>query len=185
MENRDIARILSEISEYLDMKDVPFKPRAYSKAADTVRDLEEDLSQIYKKEGIKGLNAISGVGASIAEKIEELIKTGKLKYYEELKKDTPVKLDELTRVEGLGPKKIKKLHEELGIRNLKDLEKAAKEHKIRDLEDFGPKTEENIKSCFILCAIIRAVNTGTNKNPKAISGPTLSTAIDTVRPISK
>ena len=144
MENREIARILSEIGEYLDMKEVAFKPRAYEKAADAVRELEEDVEQIYKKEGIKGLKDISGVGASIAEKIEELIKTGHLKYYEELRKDTPVKLDELTRVEGLGPKNIKKLHEELGIRNLDDLEKAAKEHKIRGLEDFGEKSEENI-----------------------------------------
>ncbi len=144
MENRDIARILSEISEYLDMQDVPFKPRAYSRAADAVRDLEEDISLIYKKDGANGLKNIPGVGASIAEKIEELLKTGKLKYYEELRKNTPVKLDELTRVEGLGPKKIKKLHEKLGIKNLEDLEKAAKDHKIRGLEDFGEKTEENI-----------------------------------------
>jgi len=144
MENRDVARILAEISEYLDMKDTPFKPRAYSKAADAVRDLEESVQDIYKKEGLKGLKEISGVGESIAEKIEEYIKTGKLKYYEELKKDTPVKLDELTRVEGLGPRKIKKLHEELGIKNLDDLERAAKEHKIQGLEDFGEKTEKNI-----------------------------------------
>ena len=144
MENRDIARILFEISEYLDMEDIPFKPRAYGKAAEVIRELEESVGEIYKKAGIKGLTDIPGVGASIAEKIEEIIRTGKLKYYEELKKDTPVKLDELTRVEGLGPKKIKRLHEKLGIKNLDDLEKAANEHKIRDLEDFGVKTEENI-----------------------------------------
>ena len=144
MENREIARTLSEISEYLLMQEVPFKPQAYGKAADAIRDLEESLAGIYKKDGLKGLEDIPGVGVSIAEKIEELIKTGKLKYYEELKKDTPIKLDERTRVEGLGPKKIKKLYEELGVKNLEDLERAAKDHKIRGLEDFGEKTEENI-----------------------------------------
>jgi len=144
MENREIAKILSEISEYLLMQEVPFKPRAYEKAADVVRDLEEELSGIYEKDGLKGLEDMSGIGASIAEKIEELIKTGHLKYYDELKKKTPVKLDELTRVEGLGPKSIKKLYEELDVKDLKDLERVAKAHKIRDLEDFGAKTEENI-----------------------------------------
>ena len=144
MENREIARILSEIGEYLDMQEVPFKPRAYEKAANAIAELEEGVVEIYKKDGLKGLENIPGVGASIAEKIEELIKTGRLRYYEDLKKDIPVKLDELTRVEGLGPKNIKKLHEKLGVKNLDDLEKAAKAHKIRGLEDFGEKSEENI-----------------------------------------
>lgn len=144
IENREIARILSEISEYLEMQNVAFKPRAYQKAADAIAELEESVKDVYKKSGLKGLEEIPGVGASIAEKIEELLKTGKLKYYEDLKKKTPVKLDELTRVEGLGPKNIKKLHEELGIKNLEDLEKAAKEHKIRELDDFGEKSEQNI-----------------------------------------
>lgn len=146
MQNIEIVKILSEISEYLDMQNVPFKPRAYEKAAEAVGDVEEDLGALYEKEGLRGLKEIPGVGSSIALKIEELVKTGKLKYYEELKKKTPVKLSELTRIEGLGPKSIKKLHEELGIKDLKDLEKAAKAGKIRELEDFGEKTEKNILS---------------------------------------
>lgn len=145
MQNSETARIFSEISEYLEMKEGrTFRSRAYEKAAETISDFEEDLGSVYENDGLEGLKDIQGVGASIAEKIEELLTTGRLKYYESLKKETPVKLDELTRIEGLGPKNIKKLHESLGIKNLDDLEKAAKAGKIRELNDFGAKSEENI-----------------------------------------
>jgi len=145
MNNSEISKILSEISEYLEMKEGrTFRSRAYERAAETISDLEEDLGSVYENDGLEGLKDIQGVGASIAEKIEELLTTGNLKYYESLKKETPVKLDELTRIEGLGPKNIKKLHEKLGIKNLNDLEKAAKAGKIRKLDDFGEKSEENI-----------------------------------------
>ncbi len=133
-----------EVSEYLAMQNVAFKPRAYEKASQTVADLEENLNDIYKKGGLKALKEIPGVGVSIAEKIEELLKTGKLKYHQELKKKTPVNLSQFIGIEGLGPKKIQKLHRELGIRSIKDLERAAKAGKIRGLETFGAKSEENI-----------------------------------------
>ncbi|MDO8664718.1 MAG: DNA polymerase/3'-5' exonuclease PolX [Candidatus Liptonbacteria bacterium] len=143
--NLEIAKILREIGEYLEMQDIPFKPRAYEKAALAVENLgEEEAGDIYKSGGIKALEEIPGVGVSIAEKIEELLKTGRSKYYEELKKKTPVNLSELTRVEGLGPKSIKKLYRKLGVKNIKDLEKAAKAGKIRNLEGFGQKSEEKI-----------------------------------------
>ncbi len=93
---------------------------------------------------IKKLKEIPGVGQSIAEIIEELIKTGRSTEYEKLKKAMPVRLDELARVEGLGPKSIQKLYKELGVRNLKDLEMAAKKGKIGTLDGFGKKSEEKI-----------------------------------------
>ncbi len=126
------------------MQGVAFKPRAYEKAAQTVEGLREEVREIYKKGGLKAVEDIPGVGVSIAEKIEELIKTGHCKYYEQLKKKTPVDLSNLTRVAGLGPKKIKDLYQKLKIKNLQDLEKAAKAGKISKLEGFGPKSEENI-----------------------------------------
>ncbi len=144
MDNKEIAKILYEISEYLAMDDIPFKPAAFEKAAISIESLEEDMRDIYKREGLKGLLVIPGVGKGIAEIIEELLKTGKTRYYQQLKKKMPVKLSELTAVEGVGPKIIKRLYKELGVRNLKDLEKAAKAGKIRHLEHFGEKTEENI-----------------------------------------
>jgi len=142
--NQEIARILYEIGEYLDMQGVAFKPRAYEKAAETIESLQEETTDIYKRGGLKAVEDIPGVGVSIAEKIEELIKTGRLKYYDGLKKKTPVDLSELTAVEGLGPRKIKLLYQKLGVKNLKDLERVAKTGKISKLEGFGVKSEENI-----------------------------------------
>ena len=142
--NEDIAKVLGEIGEYLAMQDVPFKPRAYEKVAETIRSLSESVSEMYKKGGLSAVKNIPGVGASIAESIEEFIKKGKIAYHEELKRGAPVNLAELRRVEGLGPRKIKILYQKLGIRTLSDLKKAATSHKIRSLEGFGEKTEDNI-----------------------------------------
>jgi DNA polymerase (family 10) len=142
--NQSISEVLHQIGEYLAMQQVQFKPRAFEKAAETVGALTEEVSKIYASGGIKKLKEIPSVGQSIAEIIEELIKTGRSTEYEKLKKATPVRLDELARVEGLGPKSIQKLYRELGVRNLKDLEAAAKKGKIGALEGFGAKSEEKI-----------------------------------------
>lgn len=142
--NQEIAKILFEISEYLEMQDVPFKPRAYEKAAGIISGLERELAEIYEEGGVEALGKIPGIGLSIAQKIEELIKTGRLKYYEKLKKEIPVDLSALSAIEGLGAKSIKKLYKELNIRTIDDLEKAALSQKIRKIKGFGAKTEENI-----------------------------------------
>ena len=144
MINQELAKIFYEIAEYLEMQGVSFKPYAYQKAALTLETLEESAEDIYHKDGLKGLEKIPGVGESIALKMEEYLKTGKIKYYQKLKKQTPVKIDELTAIEGMGPQKIKILYEKLKIKDLKDLEKAAQSHKIAPLFGFGEKTEKNI-----------------------------------------
>ncbi|PIQ07020.1 MAG: DNA polymerase III [Candidatus Nealsonbacteria bacterium CG18_big_fil_WC_8_21_14_2_50_37_10] len=99
---------------------------------------------MYKRGGVKALKEIPGVGESIAKQIEEYLKTGKVNGYEKLKKKTPINLEEIIAVEGVGPRKAKTLYQKLGIRNLKDLERAAKSHKISPLFGFGEKTEKNI-----------------------------------------
>jgi len=142
--NKIVAKILREMALILEMKDVPFKPRAFEKAASGVELLDTDVKEIYKLEGSKGLEKIPGVGRGIAEKIEEFIKTKRVKDYEKLKKEIPVKLDELDSIEGMGPKKIYVLYKKLNIKNVKDLEKAAKLGEISKLEGFGKKTEESI-----------------------------------------
>ncbi len=142
--NADIAKILSEISIYLEMDDVPFKPRAYEKVAETVGSLDEEVSDIYEKGGRKALEAIPGVGEGIAEKIEELFTTGHLKYYEALKRTMPVDVVGITAVEGIGPTMLKTLWRKLRIKTVRDLERAARAGKIRKLAGFGAKTEENI-----------------------------------------
>jgi len=144
MKNQEIAKVLYEIADYLEMDEIAFKPYAYRKVAEVLEGLEEDVENIYKKGGKGALEKIPGVGKNIAEKIEEYLKTGKIKYYEEFKKKMPINLKELIAVEGMGPKKVKVLYQKLGVRNLKDLEKAAKTHKIASLFGFGEKTEKNI-----------------------------------------
>lgn len=144
MKNQEIANIFYEIADFLKMEGVQFKPYAYQKAALTLETLEKDIEDIYKEGRRSALLKIPGVGKGIAEKIEEYLKTGKIKYYLELKKKTPVNIEELTAIEGLGSKRIKILYQKLRIRNLKDLEKAAKTHKICPLFGFDEKTEKNI-----------------------------------------
>jgi DNA polymerase (family 10) len=144
MINKELAKIFYQIAEFLELEGEKFKSQAYEKAALMLETMSQDVKEIYEKGGKEALKEIKGVGESIAEKIEEYIKTGKIKYYEDFKKKLPFNLDELTKVEGLGPKRAKFLYEKLGIKNLKDLEEAVKKHKIRGLFGFGEKTERNI-----------------------------------------
>ncbi len=90
MNNQRIAQILYEIEELLNIKGVTFKPTAYRRAAKSLENLKEEVSEIYKKEGVKGLEKIPAVGKSIAKKIEEYLKRDKIKYYEDLKKETAI-----------------------------------------------------------------------------------------------
>lgn len=144
MQNHNISKIFYEIADFLEADKISFKPFAYRKAAESIDSLKEDVFDIYKVGGKNALMEISGVGENIANHIEEYLKSGKIKIYQQYKKKLPLKIDELTRVEGLGMRKIKTLYEKLGIKNLKDLEKAAKTGKIASLFGFGKKTEENI-----------------------------------------
>jgi DNA polymerase/3'-5' exonuclease PolX len=91
MINQKIAQILKEISELLEINGVAFKPKAYRKAAQSIESLKDDVSSIYKSGSIKALEKIPGVGKSIAKKIEEYLKKGKIKYYEELKEKTAIR----------------------------------------------------------------------------------------------
>jgi DNA polymerase (family X) len=144
MKNRGIARMFFEISEFLEMENVPFKPYAYQKAALTLETLKDDIGDIYRSGGLKALKEIPSIGENIAKKIEEVLTTGKLRYYEDFKKKMPIELDEIVRVEGVGPKKAKVLYEKLGVTNRKELEDAARSGKIASLAGFGEKTQRNI-----------------------------------------
>ncbi len=144
MINQQISKIFYQMSEYYAMDEVAFKPQAYEKAARLIEGMEDDLNDIYKQGGIKALMAIDGVGRSMAEKIEEYIKTGQIKEHEKLKKACPVDLERLSMVQGLGPKSIKMLYEKLRVKTLADLAKAAHAGKIANLPRFGEKAQENI-----------------------------------------
>jgi len=144
MKNQEIAKMFYEISEFLEMDNVPFKPYAYQKAALTLETLKDDIGEIYRKGGLKALKEIPNIGENIAKKIEEVLTTGRLRYYEEFKKKMPIDLDEIVRVEGVGPIKAKVLYEKLGVANLRQLEEAARSGKIAPIAGFGEKTQANI-----------------------------------------
>jgi len=144
MHNQELAKLFFQIADFLELDGVAFKPFAYRKVALVLENFEKDVAEIYRQGGLEGLRAIPGVGEGIAKAIEEYLKTGKIKQLKELKDKLPLKVEELLKVEGLGPRKIKVLYEKLGIKNIKDLEKSAKAHKISPLFGFGEKTEANI-----------------------------------------
>ncbi len=142
MKNPLVAELLRNIARLLEIKgELIFKIRAYEKAALVIENLEEDIEETWKK---GRLDDIPGVGEALTEKISEFLKTGKLDYYEKLKKEVPVEVEELGRVEGLGPKTILKLYKKYKIKNLRELEKAAKQGKIQKIAGLGPIVEKNI-----------------------------------------
>ncbi len=148
MINQKLAHLFYQLAIFLEMDEAQFKPRAYERVAQEIEAMEEDLGEIYERGGRQGLKQISGIGEGIADKIEEFIKTGKIKELETLKRKIPVDIEALSRLEGVGPKTIKTLFKKLKIKNLEELEKAARARKIRKLEHFGIKSEENILSAI-------------------------------------
>src|SRR6056297_2896660 len=144
MENQEIAKIFSEIAQYLYMKDVDFKPRAYEKAAAYIDSLSRDLRDIYEKEGREGLVELPTIGESIASQIIEYFRNGKIKQHQKLKEEIPVDIRGLTSIEGVGPKTVRRLYKELEVKNIKELREAAEKNKIQELEGFGKKSEQNI-----------------------------------------
>ncbi|HSD11564.1 MAG TPA: DNA polymerase/3'-5' exonuclease PolX [Candidatus Binatia bacterium] len=144
MKNPQVAQIFREISAFLEMEGVPFKPRAYEKAAESIAALEDPIERVFACGGVKALEEIPGIGKSFAAKIAEFLATGKIVDHEKLRDATPVDLEHLLGIEGLGPKGIKSLYEHLGVRTLADLEAAARAGKIREAPGFGEKSEQKI-----------------------------------------
>jgi len=144
MINHKIAKIFNQMADFYVMKDDKFRPRAYEKAARLIEDMENDLVDIYEKGGTKSLMQVPGIGKGLAEHIEEYIKTGKIEIFEKLKADAPIDLESFSAVSGVGPKTLMALYEKLKIKNIRDLEKAARAGKLRSLPRFGEKTEDNI-----------------------------------------
>lgn len=139
---REIAYILQTLDEKKSEPNIIFKIRSYNKAADEIQNLSFDIVDVYYKEKIKGLLKIPSIGKAIATKLEEFITTGKIHYYNELKEKLPIDVSQFFGLEGIGPKTIKALYENLGIKNISDLEKAALEGKIRNIPGFSVKKEE-------------------------------------------
>lgn len=140
--NQEIADIFSNIADMLEiMGENRFKFLSYRRAGETLGELPRDLQAYVDDNSIQD---IPGIGKAIADKIKELLTTGKLKYYEKLREEVPETLLEIVRINGVGPKKAKLFWDNLGITTLADLEAAAKSGKLRDLPGMGAKSEQKI-----------------------------------------
>jgi DNA polymerase (family X) len=142
MDKEKVAEILVEIGVLLELKgENPFKTRAYANGARTIEGLNEPLATLVAE---KRLGEIKGIGEALEQKITELVETGRLKYYEDLKASIPPGLIAMLEISGLGPKKIQSMNKKLGIDSIEKLEAACKAGKVAELDGFGEKTQANI-----------------------------------------
>jgi DNA polymerase (family 10) len=137
-----VAEILVEIGTLLELKgENPFKTRAYTNAARAIEGISEPLEKIITEDR---LSEVPGIGEGIRKKIVELVTSGCLKYYDELKASIPAGLVEMLQIPGIGPKKIKAFQSKLAIETIEALEAACREGKIALLDGFGEKTQQKI-----------------------------------------
>ncbi|HAM71287.1 MAG TPA: DNA polymerase/3'-5' exonuclease PolX [Verrucomicrobiales bacterium] len=142
MDKSQVADVLAEIGTLLELKgENPFKTRAYANAARTVESLEEPLEVLVAEQR---LGSIKGIGEALQEKITELVTTGRLPYHETLKASLPPGLLDLLQIPGLGPKKVKALHDHLQVDSLGKLEEACRAGRVATLTGFGEKTQAKI-----------------------------------------
>jgi len=174
LKNLELSRIFEQIARILKIKgENPFKIRAYEKIALVLENLPIDIETIYRQ---GGLNNIPGVGEGIAKKIEEFLTTGKLEYYEKLKETIPSGVIELLDISEVGPKTAKLLYEELGVDNIEKLEKAVRQHRIKDLPGMGEKSEDNI---------LRGIKLYKRRKERVLLGTALPLAEEIVESLSR
>jgi DNA polymerase (family 10) len=143
MKNAEVAKVFQDIADLLELKgENPFKIRAYQRAVFSLEHLPQEVEELV---GEGRLREVPGVGEAIAKKITELVTTGRLKYYEELKAEFPPGISALLEVPGIGPKTAMRLGKELDIKSLDELEAAIAEGKVASLPRLGEKTAENIR----------------------------------------
>lgn len=141
--NSDIVDIFTRVADLLEIEGAnPFRVRAYRNAARSVGGLSRSVGDIL--DDGEDLTEIPGIGEDLATKIEEIIQTGSLKQLEELTGRTPVDLSQMLEISGLGPKRVAKIHKELDVSNLDELQTAAARGEIQELKGLGPKTEDKI-----------------------------------------
>ncbi len=152
--NGEVAHVLRKISYLLEMEtnnkndkdnhSINFKNRSYNRAADQIENLSINLENLYKNEGFEGLLKIPSIGRAIASKIEEFMKTGEIRYYNQLRSKLPINVDEFLNLEGIGPKTLRLIYDSIKIKTLDDLYDAAINGKIRTITGFSQKKEETI-----------------------------------------
>src|SRR3954471_5429463 len=142
MRNAEIAAAFEELGDLYELDGaVVYRVLAYRNAAKAIRDSGASVEEMARAGTVVKL---PGIGKTIAEKIDALLETGAIPAAEKLKAKFPPGLIEVTRIPGLGPKRARKLYDELGIASLDDLKRAAESGDIRDLKGFGPKAQDNV-----------------------------------------
>ena len=145
MQNSEIAKYLAEIADMMELcGENFFHVRAYRNAARAVLDYPGNFSKLT----IKQMEAVPDIGKGISSKLDTLIKTGELAIHQELRKKVPPGLMEVMRLPALGPKRVRQLHEELGIKSLDDMKNALESGALRTIRGFGPKMEEGLKQAL-------------------------------------
>ncbi len=143
MDKNQIASVLDEVGALLELKEDsnPFEARAYQNAARSVSALDGDIEQLVREGKLKG---VPGLGSTILKRIEELVDTGHMALYDELVATTPPIKLEMLRIQGVGPKKINAIYNQLHVNSIAELEQACKEDKVARLPGFGKKTQDKI-----------------------------------------
>ncbi len=142
MTREELADVLDEIALLLELKgENPFKVRAYRHGAETVRGFDGEIVELAEKNQLDG---IKGIGEALRDKLHELATTGSLKFHQDLRAEFPPGLFELFDLQGLGPKKVKALHDALGISSVERLKEACEHGKVAALPGFGGKTQAKI-----------------------------------------
>jgi DNA polymerase (family 10) len=141
MKNKEVAYLLYEIADILEIQAVKFKPQAYRRAAQNIESLGEAIEDIHKNGKLRD---ISGVGEAISKKVGEFLDEGRLKYLENLREEVPEGVLTLLEIPGLGPKKVSLLYNEVGILNIEELKSACENHALEKVPGLGAKTEANI-----------------------------------------
>ena len=149
MENVEIAHLLTKYADLLEIQGADlFRIQAYRNAARTIESLSQPVAHLLEEgKDLKKLK-LPGIGKSMAEHIEEIVRTGALDALKQLRKTLPDTLDELLEIEGLGPKRTKQLYDKLGISSVKTLERAIDSGKVESLSGFGKKTVEKIRQAI-------------------------------------
>jgi DNA polymerase (family 10) len=177
MNNREIAETFETVADMLAIRGDHFhRVNAYRRAAENIRELNRDLNAIMAEER---LTSIPGIGTTLAKKIEEMLTSDRLAFYDRLAEEIPPELVEMLRVEGLGPKRVKQIYDSLGITDLDQLSRVAQEGGLRQLPGLGAKSEARI-----VAGIEALARHGDSRTPLGVAWPVANLIVDQIRDLA-
>ncbi len=177
MNNRAIAEMFETVADMLAIRGDHFhRVNAYRRAAENIRELNRDLNVFLAEDS---LTSIPGIGATLAEKIEEMLTSDRLAFYDRLAQEIPPELVEMLRVEGLGPKRVKQIYDSLGITDLDQLSRVAQEGGLRQLSGLGAKSEARI-----ITSIEALARHGDSRTPLGVAWPLANLIVGQLRDLA-